>query len=120
METKKYNSVEEYFGDIPEVAKERMDTIRDLLKRTAPKAVETISYNMPTLKYRGVLLHYAAYPNHIGLYALPRAHADFKEELASYKQGKGSVQFPHDRPLPLELIQRMAAHRYREKLQAGD
>lgn len=119
MKAKKYTSVEEYFGDIPPQARERMDQIREALKKAAPLAEETISYNLPTLKYKGILLHYAAHPNHIGFYALPQAHADFREELAAYKQGKGSVQFPHDRPLPLKLIERMAAHRYKEQLQGG-
>lgn len=117
MKAKKYSSVQEYFGDIPPRAKARMDQIRETLKNVAPLAQETISYNMPTLKYNGILLHYAAFANHIGFYALPEAHGVFKEELAPFKQGKGSVQFPHDRPLPLALIERMAAHRYQEQLQ---
>jgi len=117
MQAKKYKSVDEYFREIPQQALGRMEQIRQLLRSVAPMAEEMITYNMPTLRYRGTLFHYAAYRGHIGFYALPQAHALFREELAPYVQGKGSVRFPHDRPLPLALIGRMAAHRYKEQLE---
>jgi len=118
METKKFKTVEEYFKEVPTQARERMERIREELAKAAPLAEEVISYNMPALKYKGVLVYYAAFEKHIGLYAIPHVHALFREELSPYKQGKGSVQFPHDRPLPLDLIIRMAAYRYSEQLGA--
>lgn len=115
MENKKFKTVDEYFMEIPPQARQRMELIREELTKVAPLAEEVISYNMPALKYNGVLVYYAAYEKHIGLYAIPHTHALFKEELSPYRQGKGSVRFPHDRPLPLDLIKRMAAYRYGEQ-----
>lgn len=116
MKGLKFTTVDDYFKEIPAIALERMNTIRQELKKIAPLAEEVISYNMPTLKYKGVLLHYAAYEKHIGFYAIPSTHKHFEKELSGYKQGKGSVQFPHDRPLPMDLMKRMVAYRYQEKI----
>ncbi|WP_318345578.1 iron chaperone [Flagellimonas baculiformis] len=117
MKGKKFTSVDDYFKEVPKVALERMNTIRQELKAVAPLASEVISYNMPALKLKGVLVYYAAYEKHIGFYAIPNTHEHFAKELTGYKQGKGSVQFPHDRPLPMELIKRMTAHRYQQQLE---
>ncbi|MFD2099002.1 iron chaperone [Flagellimonas iocasae] len=119
MDKKKFKTVDEYFQNIPRHTLERMEIIRKALKETASLAEEVISYNMPALKYHGILMYYAAYEKHIGFYAVPSTHETFKEELSNYKAGKGSVQFPNDEPLPLDLIKRMAAYRYKEKLDAS-
>jgi len=80
--------------------------------QTAPDAVESISYAMPAYKLNGKpLVYFAGYKNHIGFYATPTGHEAFKEELSKYKQGKGSVQFPVDEPMPLDLIRRIVAFR---------
>ncbi|MER3374954.1 MAG: DUF1801 domain-containing protein [Allomuricauda sp.] len=115
MEKVKFETVDAYFQSVPQHALERMNAIREALKEVAPLAQEVISYNMPSLKYHGILVYYAAYEKHIGFYAIPSTHKRFSQELSTYKTGKGSVQFPHDQPLPLDLIKRMAAHRYKEK-----
>lgn len=120
METIKFKTVDQYIEEVPAQVRERIGQVRETVAKAAPLAEETISYNMPALRYKKVLLYYAAFRHHIGFYAIPRAHAHFKEELSPYKQGKGSVQFPHDRPLPLELIGRMAAFRYGEQFEEGD
>ena len=119
METKKFKTVEEYFGSVPPVALERMNALRKEIKETAPLAEEVISYNMPALKYKGVLVYYAAYDKHIGFYAVPHTHKAFEKELSEYRTGKGSVQFPHDRPLPMDLVKRMVKFRYEEKTKEG-
>ncbi len=116
MDNIKLKTFDEYFKTIPPRALERMNTIRENIKKVAPLAEEVISYNMPALKYKGILVYYAAYAKHIGFYAVPTTHKAFEKELSEYKTGKGSVQFPHDKPLPLELIKRMTKHRYEEKL----
>ncbi len=116
MENRKFKTVKEYFDEVPPQSRERMVRIREELAKVAPLAEEVISYNMPALNYKGIVVYYAAYEKHIGFYAIPHAHTLFKEELSPYKQGKGSVQFPHDRPLPLDLIKRMTAFRYNEQL----
>jgi len=73
---------------------------------------------MPTYKLNGKpLVYFAGYKNHIGFYATPTGHSEFAEELATYKQGKGSVQFPLNNPMPLDLISRIVAFRVRETLE---
>jgi uncharacterized protein YdhG (YjbR/CyaY superfamily) len=86
--------------------------LRDIIRATAPGAVEGISYSMPAYKLNGKhLAFFAAYAGHIGFYATPSCHEAFAAELSTYKTGKGSVQFPLDSPLPLDLIRRMVAFR---------
>ena len=93
-----------------------LEQMRQTIKKAAPKAEEVISYNMPAFKYHGMLVYFAAYKNHIGFYATPTGHSQFKEELSIYKQGKGSVQFPLTKPLPLDLISRIVQFRMDENL----
>jgi uncharacterized protein YdhG (YjbR/CyaY superfamily) len=90
--------------------------MRQTIKEAAPDAEEVISYKMPAFKYHGMLVYFAAYKKHIGFYALPTGHSEFKEELSVYKQGKGSVQFPLSQPLPLDLITKMVKFRVLENL----
>ena len=91
--------------------------MRQAIKKAAPAAEELISYRMPAYKYHGVLVYFAGYKNHTGFYATPTGHAAFKELLAVYKEGKGSVQFPHNQPLPLALISRIVKFRVKENLE---
>jgi len=103
-------TVDSYLLELPAYQRERAEALRGLILRTAPEAVEYFAYGMPAYKLRGKpLVYFAVYTNHLGVYALPAAHAEFAAELASFKQGKGSVQFPWAQPLPLELIGRMVA-----------
>ena len=116
MESTKFKTVDEYFAAAPTEAIDRLKKIRKEIKKVAPLAEEVISYNMPALKYGKVLIYYAGYKKHIGFYAIPTAHKAFENELSAFKSGKGSVQFPNDRPLPLDLIKRMTKYRYEENL----
>jgi uncharacterized protein YdhG (YjbR/CyaY superfamily) len=93
-----------------------LEQMRQTIKKAAPKAEEVISYNMPAFKYHGILVYFAAYKNHIGFYATPTGHSEFKEELSIYKQGKGPVQFPLTKPLPLDLIAKIVKFRVKENL----
>ncbi len=103
-------TVDSYLSALPAYQRERAEALRGLILRTAPEAVEHFAYGMPAYKLRGKpLVYFAAFKNHLGVYALPAAHAEFAAELASLKQGKGSVQFPWAQPLSLELIGRMVA-----------
>lgn len=91
---------------------ERLKKLRACIKKLVPTAVESISYGMPAYKLQGKpLVYFAAYENHIGFYATPHTHQAFAKELSGYKQGKGSVQFPHQDQLPLNLIERMVVFR---------
>lgn len=106
------NPIDQYIDQFPESTQERLRLVRTLICRLEPEAAESISYGMPAYKLKDkALVYFAGYTNHIGLYALPFTHARFAEELKGYKQGKGSVQFPHTRPLPVELIEAMVRWR---------
>lgn len=101
-------TVTEYIANFPSPVATKLKTIRKIIIKEAPTSVESISYGMPAYKLNGKPLSYfAAFEHHIGFYATPNAHTAFKKELAKYKQGKGSVQFPVDQPIPLALIEKM-------------
>jgi uncharacterized protein YdhG (YjbR/CyaY superfamily) len=106
--TDKPASVKDYIQRFPPAVRARLVSIRELILFIAPEAVESIAYGMPAYKIQGKpLVYFAAYEHHIGLYATPAAHTRYAAELKRYKQGKGSVQFPLDQPLPLKLITEM-------------
>lgn len=111
-----FNNIDEYIAThIPEV-QTLLEQMRQTIQKAAPEAEEVISYNMPAFRYHGILVYFAAYKKHIGFYATPTGHVEFKEELSVYKQGKGSVQFPFTHPLPLDLISRMVQFRVKQNL----
>ena len=114
METNKAKNVDEYLAAFPEDTRRALEQVRAVIKTAAPDATETISYGMPAYQLNGVLVYFAGYKNHIGFYATPTGHAAFKKDLAPYKQGKGSVQFPLGRPIPLKLIARIVQFRVKE------
>ncbi|MCB0752574.1 MAG: DUF1801 domain-containing protein [Ignavibacteriae bacterium] len=102
------DKIETYIQKFPENVQEILRNIRKSIKNNSPNAEELISYGMPAYKMNNKpLVYFAAYKNHIGFYATPQGHNEFKTELSNYKQGKGSVQFPLDRPIPYELIERI-------------
>jgi uncharacterized protein YdhG (YjbR/CyaY superfamily) len=106
------NSVEEYIKDFPEEIQHLLNQIRSTIINVAPNAEESISYAMPAYKLNGKpLVYFAAFKNHIGFYATPSGHAAFEKELSKYKQGKGSVQFPIDKSMPLKLIAKIVKYR---------
>ena len=101
-------TVDQYIDQFPEPVRERLLKIRQCIKVIATEAEEKISYGMPGYKLNSKpLVYFAGYKNHIGFYATPTGHEAFKKALSVYKQGKGSVQFPLDQPLPLDLIKRI-------------
>lgn len=110
-------NIDEYIADFPEDVQAKLKQLRAVIKAAAPEAEEAISYQMPTFKLKGNLVHFAAYQNHIGFYPAPRGIEAFKEELSAYKGGKGSVQFPLDKPLPLDLISKIVRFRVAENLE---
>ncbi len=97
-------NVDEYIESFPDNIREMLEAMRETIKTAAPDAEEMISYQMPAYKFYGALVYFAAFKNHIGFYATPSGHKEFAAELSIYKQGKGSVQFPMNKPLPLDLI----------------
>lgn len=109
--TKTPETVDAYIAQFPLEVQHRLNQIRALIHREIPEASERIAYRMPTFYLNGYLIHFAAFEHHIGVYPLPDAVEAFQKDLAPYKQGKGSVQFPLDQPLPLELIRRIVLYR---------
>jgi uncharacterized protein YdhG (YjbR/CyaY superfamily) len=108
-------SIDEYIAGFPSGTQNRLQELRELIKATAPDATETISYAIPTFDLNGRhLVHFAGYDRHIGFYPVPSGMDAFKDELKPYKQGKGSVQFPLDDPLPTDLIRRIVVFRVEE------
>ncbi|HKK41294.1 MAG TPA: DUF1801 domain-containing protein [Bacteroidales bacterium] len=108
-------NVEDYIKSFPEEVQIRLRQIRDIIRENAPEAEESISYKMPAYKTNGrPLIYFAGYDKHIGFYATPTGHSQFAAELSEYRQGKGSVQFPLDKPLPLGLISRIVKFRVEE------
>ncbi len=117
---KSYKDIEEYLADFSPEVREKLEAVRKVIKEVVPESVEVISYGIPTFRLNGKnLVHFAGFSKHIGFYATPDGHAEFEPELSKYKRGKGSVQFPPDQPLPLDLIRRIAAFRA-EQLRKGE
>jgi uncharacterized protein YdhG (YjbR/CyaY superfamily)/uncharacterized protein YndB with AHSA1/START domain len=117
METKLTpENVNKYISGYPVNVKKRLNAMRAAIKKAAPDAEEKISYGMPAYTYKGMLLYFAAHKNHIGLYPMKSAIETFKEELKTYKCSKGTVQFPHDKPLPFNLITRIIKFRVNDNL----
>lgn len=109
------NSVDEYINSFPESVGEILSKIRAIIFESAPDSIESISYGMPSYKYLNkVLVYFAAFKNHIGFYATPTGHQEFSADLSAYKHGKGSVQFPLDKPIPYDLIEKMTKFRVLE------
>lgn len=109
------NEIEIYIQQFPDSIQEILRNIRKLIKENAPEAEELFSYGMPAYKMnKKPLVYFAAFKNHIGFYATPSGHIEFQDELSNYKQGKGSVQFPLDEPIPYQLIERIVKFRVAE------
>ncbi len=113
---KSFKNIDEYIALFPGEVQKKLEEIRAVIKSAAPDATEAISYQMPTFKLHGNLVHFAAYANHIGFYPAPQGIEKFKEELSKYKGSKGAVQFPIDQPVPLDLIRRMVEYRVQGNL----
>lgn len=111
---KQYQTIDEYIKSFPGDIQARLKQLRALIQRAAPEAQEKISYQMPTFYLNGNLVHFAAYPKHIGFYPTPSGIEAFQKELSKYKSSKGAVQFPLDAPLPLKLIERIVKFRVKE------
>jgi uncharacterized protein YdhG (YjbR/CyaY superfamily) len=109
-------TVEEYIRRYPPEVQAKLAALRATIRSAAPAAQEKISYGMPAYMLNGPLLYFGAFKSHIGFYPTAEGIETFKEELKGYKNSKGTVQFPMDKPLPLELITRIVKHRVEENL----
>ncbi|ACU59456.1 iron chaperone [Chitinophaga pinensis] len=103
-----------YIADFPENVQAILQQVRATIHKAAPEATEDIKYAIPTFVLNGNLVHFAAFKSHIGFYPTPTGIEEFEKELSAYKQGKGSVQFPLDQPMPLDLITRIVKYRVKQ------
>ncbi len=113
---KNFESIDDYIGSFPKNVQTVLEQIRQAIKDAAPKAEEAISYNMPAFKLNGNLVWFGAFKNHIGFYPRESAIEEFKEKLSGYEVSKvqGTVKFPLDKPMPLDLINEIVKFRVKE------
>ena len=115
MNSSKPNTIDDYISGFSKDIQVILQEVRKTIKGAAPGAEEAIKYAIPTFVLNGKnLVHFAAFKNHIGFYPIPSGIKAFEKELAVYKQGRGSVQFPLNRPMPLVLITKIVKFRVKE------
>ena len=113
-----FNSIDEYIASFPVNIQKIMEDIRSTIKVTAPNAKEKISYQIPTFELNGRnLIHFAGWKKHISLYPIPAGDEAFEKKIAKYVAGKGTLKFPLDKPLPLELIKEVVRLRLADNLE---
>lgn len=118
MAAPKAKNIDEYISGFPKDVQKILQQVRVTIKKAAPKAGETISYAIPAFTLdKKYLVYFAGYKNHIGLYPAPTGNTEFKKDFAGYKTGRGSIQFPLDKPLPLSLITRIVKFRMKENME---
>ncbi len=116
---KKYETIDEYIASFPKKVQVILEEFRKAIKEAAPEAEETISYRMPAFKQNGILVWFAAFKNHIGFFPKISAIDAFREKLSAYQTSKGTIQFPINEPLPLELIKEIVRFRVKENCAEG-
>jgi uncharacterized protein YdhG (YjbR/CyaY superfamily) len=118
---KQLKTIDEYIAAFPKEVQDVLEKIRSAIRESAPKAEETISYGIPAFKLNGGRgsVYFAGWKNHIGFYPTPSGIEAFKKELAPFKQEKGSVQFPLDKPIPYDLVKKIVRYRVTENLEKG-
>lgn len=107
-------NIDDYIGGFPRDVQSKLQEMRTTISDAAPEAQEAIKYGIPTFVLNQNLVHFAAFKNHIGFYPAPSAIEHFQSELASYTHAKGSVQFPLDGPMPLDLVRKIVKFRVKE------
>jgi uncharacterized protein YdhG (YjbR/CyaY superfamily) len=115
---KRFKTVDDYISSFPANVQQILLRLRQIIRDAAPGAEEIISYNMPTYELHGRLVYFAAWKKHVALYAAGSAANAYADELAPFIQEKGTLQFPLDEPLPVELVRRIVQYRVQENLEA--
>ena len=115
MDRTKAKSIDEYIARFPADVQDILEKIRTTIRNAAPDAQETISYGMPTFTLKGYLVYFAAYKKHIGFYPAPIGIEEFKDDIAEYEAGKGTLQFPLNKPIPYDLIRKIVIFRVKEE-----
>lgn len=116
MPTEKFSSVDAYHASFPKEVCERLDAVRKLIHDVAPQLKEVISYNIPAYRFNKMVVYYAAFKNHISMFPAPKGKEWEEDFKPYYTSGKGTIQFPHDKRLPLSLIKKIVKFRVSEDL----
>ena len=112
---KKFETIDEYVEAFPEKVQRILQKLRDVARKAAPEAIESISYDMPTFKLDGKrLVYFSAWKNHIGFYSIPKGNEAFRKELSPFEGPKGSLRFPLDQPIPYDLVKKIVVLRVKE------
>ena len=114
---KVFKTIDEYIATFPKNFQSNLEEMRQAVREAAPEAEETISYQMPAFKLNGILVWFAAFKNHIGFYPKTSAIEAFKEELSGYEVSKGTIRFPINKPVPIDLVKKIVRYRVKENLQ---
>jgi uncharacterized protein YdhG (YjbR/CyaY superfamily) len=112
---KRFETIDEYVATFPRNVQDILEELRRIIRESAPKSEETISYGIPTFDLNGRhLVHFAAYKNHIGFYPTSSGISRFKKELSRYEMSRGTVRFPINEPIPFDLIRKIVKYRVKE------
>lgn len=114
MSKLKVTTIDEYIANAPEIAKEKLIRIREILRKVAPESIESIKWGNPVMEENRILFAFAAFKDHINFMPTPSSMEPFAEELKSFKTGKGTIQFAYDKPLPEDLLLRIAMYRAKD------
>ena len=110
-------NIDEYIAGFPKHIQDILEKLRATIRKAAPGAEETMSYQMPAFKFHGMLVYFAMHKNHLGFYPTPSGIEAFKKELSAYEGAKGSIKFPIEKTLPLGLITEIVKFRVKENLE---
>ncbi|HWP69043.1 MAG TPA: DUF1801 domain-containing protein [Rectinemataceae bacterium] len=111
-----HKDIDEYIQSFPPEVRKLLEDMRAVIRAAAPDAVEKMSYQMPAFTLNGILVHFAAFKHHIGFFPTSRGIEAFRQEAAPYISGKGTMRFPIDKPLPLDLVSRIVKFRVGENM----
>ncbi len=113
---KHFKTIDEYIKTFPEEVQTILEKMRQTIRKAVPEAEEAISYQIPTFKLNGNLVHFAAFKNHVSFFPTARGVEAFKKELSQYIGSKGTVRFPLDKPIPYGLVKKIVIFRRKENL----
>jgi uncharacterized protein YdhG (YjbR/CyaY superfamily) len=114
MDKRQYKNIDEYIAGFPKDIQDILQNLRRVIHEAAPEAEETISYSMPAFKLNGILVYFAAFKDHIGFFPTSSGVSAFSKELAPYDTSKGTIRFPLDEPIPVNLIKKIVKFRAQE------
>jgi uncharacterized protein YdhG (YjbR/CyaY superfamily) len=116
MDKKAVNTIDDYIGQFSPDIQDRLRAVRNAIREAAPDAAEKISWQMPTFHQHGNVVHFAAFKDHISLFPGASGVEAFADRLSGFKTSKGTIQFPHGQPLPIELIKEVVQYRIAENI----